>query len=335
MIRFGAGFWGPFPLRRYVEYAVRAEQHGFDAAWIGDTQLLTPDLYSALALCANSTSRLLLGSAVTNTVTRDVTVTAGGFLALNEFSNGRCLLGIGVGGSAVHTVGLAEDPGRQFRRKLAIVRGLVRGERVEVNGVTTRGQITAPPVPVYVASSSPVVLQIAGELADGVILNVGVMPELIDEAMRQVDRGARRAGRDVKDLDVAVIAGACIDPDRGRALEATRSWAATTARRIGKWMTAGGDAVRTLGATVLTAYNWDEHIRVGAAHARSVSDAIARNLALAGTVADVVDTVGRLERAGVTHIIPLVMGADIDATLGAFGREIIPACRRSDTPVRG
>src|SRR5215510_7442796 len=130
MISFGAGLWGPFPLRRYVELATRAERCGFDALWIGDTQLLTPDLYSALALCANATSRIRIGSGVTNTVTRDLTVTAGGFLALNEFAGGRCLLGIGVGGSAVHTVGLAEDPARDFRRKVETIKGLVSGAAV-------------------------------------------------------------------------------------------------------------------------------------------------------------------------------------------------------------
>src|SRR5207249_4397065 len=76
-VKFGAGFWGPFPLGRYVEYAVAAERLGFDSVWIGDTQLLTPDLYSAMALCANATSRIKIGSGVTNTVTRDLTVTAG------------------------------------------------------------------------------------------------------------------------------------------------------------------------------------------------------------------------------------------------------------------
>src|SRR5262245_30226046 len=80
-MRFGAGFWGPFPLRQYVDWAVLAEACGFDVCWIGDTQLLTPDLYSALALAANATSTIKVGSAVTNTVTRDLTVTAAGFRA--------------------------------------------------------------------------------------------------------------------------------------------------------------------------------------------------------------------------------------------------------------
>jgi len=65
-VKFGAGFWGPFPRGRYVEYALAAERLGFDSLWIGDTQLLTPDLYSAMALCANATraSRSEAGSPI-------------------------------------------------------------------------------------------------------------------------------------------------------------------------------------------------------------------------------------------------------------------------------
>jgi alkanesulfonate monooxygenase SsuD/methylene tetrahydromethanopterin reductase-like flavin-dependent oxidoreductase (luciferase family) len=332
-MRFGAGFWGPYPLARYVDLAVHAERAGFDVAWIGDTQLLTPDVYSAMALCANATSRIAIGSGVTNSVTRDVTVTAGGFLALNEFAHGRCLLGIGVGGSAVNTVGLPEDRAREFRTKVGMLRGLVRGETVAVHGdVLARGKIAAPPVPIYVASSSPLGLEIAGELADGVILNVGVIPELVHEAMEHVRRGARAAGRNATSLDVAVIAGSSIHRDRAVAIDEARSWAATTARRIGKWMTAGGDEMRSLGAAIRAQYRWDEHIALGATHARAVSDEMASSFAFAGTADDVRRAIERLEPCGVTHVIGLMVGASIDATLDAYARDIIPAWRRA--PVR-
>ncbi len=332
-MRFGAGFWGPYPLARYVELAVHAERAGFDVAWIGDTQLLTPDVYSAMALCANATSRIAIGSGVTNSVTRDVTVTAGGFLALNEFAHGRCLLGIGVGGSAVNTVGLAENRAREFRTKVRMLRGLVRGETVAVHGgVEARGKIAAPPVPVYVASSSPLGLEIAGELADGVILNVGVIPELVDEAMEHVRRGARAAGRDARSLDVAVIAGSSIHRDRAVAIDEARSWAATTARRIGKWMTAGGAEMKSLGEAIRTQYRWDEHIALGATHARAVSDEMASSFVFAGTADDVRRAIERLEPCGVTHVIGLMVGGSIDATLDAYARDIIPAWRQA--PVR-
>jgi 5,10-methylenetetrahydromethanopterin reductase len=329
-MRFGAGFWGPYPLARYVDLATHAERAGFDVAWIGDTQLLTPDLYSAMALCANATSRIAIGSGVTNSVTRDVTVTAGGFLALNEFAHGRCLLGIGVGGSAVNTVGLPEDRAREFRTKVRMLRSLVRGETVTVHGgVAARGKIAAPSVPIYVASSSPLGLEIAGELADGVMLNVGVIPELVHEAMEHVRRGARAAGRDPRSLDVAVIAGSSIHRDRAVAIDEARSWAATTARRIGKWMTAGGDEVKSVGAAILAQYRWDEHIARGASHARAVSDEMAASFVFAGTADDVRRTIERLEPCGVTHVIGLMVGQSIDATLDAYARDIIPAWRQA------
>lgn len=329
-MRFGAGFWGPYPLARYVDLARHAERVGFDVAWIGDTQLLTPDVYSTMALCANATSRIRIGSGVTNSVTRDVTVTAGGFLALNEFSGGRCLLGIGVGGSAVATVGLGEDPAREFRTKVRAIRALARGETVSVHaGVAARGKIAAPPVPLYVASSSPLGLEIAGELADGVILNVGVLPELVYEAMQHVERGARAAGRDARSLDIAIIAGSSINPDRAVAIDEARSWAATTARRIGKWMTAGGHEVQSVGAAIRKQYKWDEHIALGATHARAVSDELAASLVFAGTADDVARAIERLEPCGVTHVIGLMVGPSIDATLEAYGRDIIPAWRQA------
>jgi len=326
-VQFGAGFWGPFPLGQYVEYAVAAERLGFDAVWIGDTQLLTPDLYSAMALCANATRRIRIGSGVTNTVTRDLTVTAGGVLALNEFSGGRCLLGVGVGGSAVGTVGLTADGAGEFRRKLALVKALVAGETVTLNGVEIRGKIRAARVPVYAASSSPRVLQVAGELADGVILNVGVVPELVREALDHVAEGARRAGRDLTTLDIVVIAGSSIMPDGAQAVDETRSWAATTLRRVGTWMAAGGGEMRTLGAAIRAHYRWDEHITPGAAHARPVPDEIARSFVFAGTAAEVAQTVRRLEACGVTHVLPLLMGSNVAGTLEAWSREVMPAWR--------
>jgi 5,10-methylenetetrahydromethanopterin reductase len=331
VISLGAALWGPYPLRRYVELARRAERGGFDTLWLGDTQLLTSDLYSALALCADATSTIRLGSAVTNTVTRDLTVTAGGFLALQEFSGGRCLLGIGVGGSAVHTVGLAEDPARVFREKVATLRRLVRGEELTRQGVVARGKIAAAPIPVHVASSSPLGLEIAGQLADGVILNVGVEPSRVREAMERVAHGARAAGRDVGALDVAVMAGAAIRSDRAAALDVTRSWAATTARRVARWMTAGGEELRRVGDAVRAQYRWDDHIRAGAAHARPVTDELARQFVLAGTADDVAATIAALAGCGVGHVIALAMG-DPGETLDAFSRDIIPRWRRAPAP---
>lgn len=331
-MRFGAGFWGSYPLRRYVELARLAERSRFDVVWIGDTQLVTPDLFSTMALCAAATSRIAIAAGVTNTVTRDPTVIAGGIAALNEFAGGRCLLGVGVGGSAVGQVGLAGEGAGEFRRKLDVIRRLARGETVSLNGVQARPRIAAPPVPLYLASSSPRNLELAGEVADGVIVNVGVAPELVREALTHVERGARRAGRPLDALEVVVVAGCVVDTDRARALAVSRSWAATTARRIGRWMPSGD--FRAAGGAILQQYDWSQHLQAGAAHAELLSDELTRRLVLAGTVDDCVATIRGLAACGVGHIYPLFMGDDLDATVEAFGEKIIPACRAATAAER-
>ena len=92
-------------------------------------------------------------------------------------------------------------------------------------------------------------------------------------------------------------------------------------------MAAGGKEMRALGTTILARYRWDEHIAEGAAHARPVSDEMARRFVFAGTAADVSLTVRRLEACGVTHVLPLLMGTDIAGTLEAWSREVMPAWR--------
>ncbi len=323
-MRFGANFWGPYPLRQWVEYVALAERVGFDIGWIGETQLVTPDVYATVALCANATSSIQIGPGVTNTVTRDPTVTAGAVLALEEFAPGRCLLGLGVGGSAVGSIGLGGERPAEFRRKLLLIRQLLGGETVQVNGVEVRPKIVSRRVPIYVASSSPSILEIAGELADGVIMNVGVTPELVREALGHVERGAHRSSRPLAALDVTVVAGCSVGDDRSRTLADCRPWAAMTARRLARWMVTAGEELRGTGAAVLRQYRWQEHLAAGADHARDVGDEVTRQLALAGTPEDCVETIVRLEACGVTQVAPFFMGTDVARSVEAFGRGVIP-----------
>jgi alkanesulfonate monooxygenase SsuD/methylene tetrahydromethanopterin reductase-like flavin-dependent oxidoreductase (luciferase family) len=90
-----------------------------------------------------------------------------------------------------------------------------------------------------------------------------------------------------------------------------------------------------VGAAILKDYRWDEHIALGAAHARAVSDDLAASLVLAGTADDVARAVERLAPCGVTQVIALMVGPSIDATLEAFGRDIIPAWRRAPARTPG
>lgn len=154
-----------------------------------------------------------------------------------------------------------------------------------------------------------------------------MVPELVREAMQHVERGARGAGRDLSALDVTVIAASSISRDRARAIDECRSWAATTTRRIA-WMAATGAEARATGAEIRKEYRWADHLVVGAAHARQMTDDMASKFILAGTPGDLVRTIKGLEECGVTHTIALFIGRDIKGSLEAFGREVLPVWRK-------
>jgi 5,10-methylenetetrahydromethanopterin reductase len=319
-MRFGLDIWGNYSLKQWVEYVVLAEKAGFEVAWTGDTQLLTPDVYATIALCANATSKILLATGVTNSVTRDLTVTAGSILSVQQYSNGRCLLGIGVGGSSTGTVGLPEEKIGEFRRKVLAIKQLVQGGSAEVNGRTVASKIETAKVPVYIGTASQKGLALAGEIADGVIMNVGIHPDLIREGLRHVAAGAEKAGRSLRDIAVNVIVGCYIDDDEERALAACKPWAAITARRVGKWMRAAD--IQEAGSKILAGHDWDKHLETEASH-DSLPLNVVRDFALAGPASHCRKVLRELEACGVTEIAPVFMHNDLSSAIGGFGRDII------------
>src|SRR5947209_970731 len=119
-----------FPPRVTLDDVRRAEQLGYDAAWLGDAQLLWRDLYVLLGAAASQTSAIVLGSSLTNPVTRLPSVTAGAIATLHELSGGRARLGIGVGGTSTGMVGAPSATRAQLAAYVRAVRALCAGETV-------------------------------------------------------------------------------------------------------------------------------------------------------------------------------------------------------------
>jgi 5,10-methylenetetrahydromethanopterin reductase len=114
--------------RQVADLALRAEQAGFGYAWIPDSQLLWRDLWVTLGVIAARTSRIILGTNVTNPLTRDVTVTASAAAAMDEASDGRFVLGYGSGDSSVRVMGWKTSRIEVMRTSIATMRSLWRGE---------------------------------------------------------------------------------------------------------------------------------------------------------------------------------------------------------------
>ena len=169
-----------------VRLAQCAETCGFATVYVGDSQMLWNDVYICLACCAQATERVKLGTGVTNLVTRHPTVTANALISLNMLSQGRAVLGVGAGDSAVRTAGLAPAKRNQLRRDVVFMRDLLAGQEVEVPvlsgtgdkktwGRESRLRVAGAEewgnIPIEIAVMGPKAALLVGEIGDGVIVD--------------------------------------------------------------------------------------------------------------------------------------------------------------------
>jgi alkanesulfonate monooxygenase SsuD/methylene tetrahydromethanopterin reductase-like flavin-dependent oxidoreductase (luciferase family) len=205
---FGFVFFGSVHVHPAVALA---ERRGFTHAWLYDSQMLASDVYAALALCAVRTKKIVLGPGVTNPASRIAPMTACAIASINALAPGRVILGIGTGNTARRTLGMPAARLDVLRDHVRVCRDLLAGKTTAYQEGERRRMIRflnpksgainiQKKVPIYVSASGPKTLELAGEIADGVILFGAVSPTLIAFCMDHVRAGAERAGRDPKKL---------------------------------------------------------------------------------------------------------------------------------------
>lgn len=172
--------------------------------------------------------------AVTNPITRHPLVTACSILSLDDFSDGRAMLGIGSGDSAMRTLGLdpADTQGThgarrgRLRETVELVRAICAGEAVTLGGKTFQLERPARRIPIYIAATGPRMLELSGEIADGVIIQVGLDRACIEHALGLIRGGALKAGRDPNAIEIVHSTFTSIDDDRRLAIDRARPLAA-------------------------------------------------------------------------------------------------------------
>ncbi|MDR7519974.1 MAG: LLM class flavin-dependent oxidoreductase [Armatimonadota bacterium] len=272
------------PLERVREIASCAEAYGVEALWVIDFQLGMKDVYAALLLAAESTRAMSMGPGVTNLVTRDITVTANAICALHEVSGGRAMVGLGAGASAVY--GAGQRPSRlvEMREGIIRLRRLLAGEAVAIAGREVRLATARGPVPIYVAASRPKMLQLAGELADGVIVMGAANREFVDWQLGFVHEGLARANRERGHVTIDLVVTMSMDNNEQQALDDVRPWATSEAWGYSKWpqLPAGFERFRSDFERAASGYRLVEHLSLHAEHRRLVSDEFVRAVAIAG-----------------------------------------------------
>ena len=227
--RLGASLPLPPDLDMCRRVAEHAEILGYESLWIADTGA-GPDAFVVAAVAAGVTRSARIGTAVIPVYTRALPVHAAGAGSVAQLAPGRFVLGLGVSSETiVDTWGGVpfEKPFARMRETVAVLRQMLAGERVSFEGKTVRTKnfrlVSPPPrpVPIYIAALMPPMLELAGEIADGVILNF--MPvEAVPRMLAHVRKGAERAGRDGAELEVVARFQTLVTDDVPRAREAIR-----------------------------------------------------------------------------------------------------------------
>ena len=316
-----------------------AERAGFDVAWLPDSQFLWRDVWSCLALAADRTERIELGPCVTNLETRHLSVTAAAAVTLEELAPGRTILGVGSGDSSIKTLGLKPTRLAGMRAGIEQVRALARGDDVAFEERSMRLHASVErPLPVYVAANGPKALELAGEIADGVITVAGIAPDLVRRMRERVGAGAERAGRSVDDLELCFGTFCHVTDDEREAARIVKPYVVAMAQ-VG-----GRDTLRSIGididppAVVAGIYpdmshaeDWDE---AADAAEEWVSDEMALRYAdafcLVGSANHCRARLERAAEAGATsfYIRHFSSYTLPDEVLAAYGEAIIPALVR-------
>src|SRR5438128_7083370 len=227
--RLGASLPLPPDLEMCRRVAEHAEILGYESLWIADTGA-GPDAFVVAALAAGVTRRVRLGTAVVPIYTRSLSVHAAGAGSVAQLAPGRFILGLGISSETIVDVwgGVPfRRPFTRMRETVAALRQMLAGERVTFEGKTVRARnfrlVSPPPepVPIFIAALMPPMLELAGEIADGVILNF--MPvDAVPRMLAHVRAGAGRAGRDPAALEVVARFQTVVTDDVRTARDAIR-----------------------------------------------------------------------------------------------------------------
>jgi probable F420-dependent oxidoreductase len=226
--RIGLMLWPAAGLDAGFERGVWAEQAGFDDLWLPDGEGLQDPIPLAAALGV-ATRRVRLCTGVVPVFNRPPAVLATGVVAAEQRAPGRFVLGLGT--STANMVdrwyGLPfERPLTRVRETVALLRQILRGEKTDFAGATLRSQgfrlreIPSEPVPIHLAAMGRKMLQLAGEIADGVVLNDFTPPDRLPWALEQIDVGAKRSGRRADDLEIVKRRAMVLAEDAGEEREA-------------------------------------------------------------------------------------------------------------------
>jgi len=328
-MHFGITLKPDMTIERILALARQAEDSGFEYGWIFDSHVLWFEPYPLLTLMAANTQRMRLGTCVTNPAVRDITVTSSLFATLNVISGGRMQLGIGRGDSSRRVLGKQPVTPAVLEQAVRDFRALTSGKEIDYEGRAARLTWAAGGTPpIWVAGYGPKVLELAGRVGDGVILQFAD-PDLIAWCLSFVKKGTEAAGRDFSKIEVMSAAPVWVSDDLEVGREHVRWFPALVSNHVVDLVSrykpeelppALTSYIRTKGK-----YDYLHHCEVGSDNADFVSDEVTDRFCLLGPAEAHVEKLRALARVGVTQFNMYLMCGDEEGTLEKYRKGVLPA----------
>src|SRR5277367_6246065 len=327
-MNFGITIKPDIHIDRIVSLTQQAEASGFSYGWIFDSHVIWKEPFPLLTLMAASTQSLKLGTCVTNPAVRDVTVSASLFATLNLISKGRMQLGIGRGDSSRRVLGKQPVTPAQLEQSVRDFRALTSGKEIDYEGKPA--QLTwasGGTPPVWVAGYGPKVLEMAGRVADGVILQFAD-PDLIAWCVSFVKKGAEAAGRDPSKIEIMSAAPVWVSNDLKIGRDHVRWFPALVSNHVvdlvSRYKPEDLPAALTSYVQDRSGYDYKHHAEVGSDNASFVSDEVVDRFCLVGPVEAHRQKLKQLAEVGVTQFNIYLMCGDEEQTVENYKREVLP-----------
>ena len=220
-MKFGIEFVPQIPLSELVDLVKLAEDVGFEYAWITD-HYNNKNVYETLALIASATETIKMGPGVTNPYVRSPAISASAIATIDEISEGRATFGIGPGDKATFdALGIEwTKPVSTIKAAIADINTLLAGDKTEGGAQLGGAKAVQEHIPIYMGAQGPKMLETAGEIADGVLINAS-NPKDYEAAMPMIKKGLAAAGGD-KSFDVGAYTATSIGPDSDAAKNAAK-----------------------------------------------------------------------------------------------------------------
>jgi 5,10-methylenetetrahydromethanopterin reductase len=326
--RIGIYFTHALPLVDELKFARLAEEKGFDAVWQGQSRY-DRDSIVPLTAYAAVTNRIKLGTGVLHAVARNVVMLAVEFLTLDELSTGRGILGISaLWNPMAHEIGInMEKPLLAVEEYVIVLKKLFKGESVSFNGeyihiTNVKLGRKARSIPVYVGATGFKMIELAGRIADGVVLNYLISPDYTRQCVDQLMIAARARGAGPADIDRPQLLACSLDDDIDKAISRVKPMVAEYLAKephIAKACGASKDSIEEVQRIVRSSSTETEGFRKASS---AVDDELVERIAVVGDAEQCFQKVQEYTRAGCTCPLLHPVGENVGEIIEAFSTRL-------------